>query len=154
MDPSTLIPMISPVITAAIAYLRDEAAKKAGEQAAETVGMETGKAIVAVGTKALATVRTWFTQKHDTKALHTLANVEQYPTDEDYQQKLIKETARLASADPAFAQELKILAEQVMVAQPGSTVQTFQNQNTIVGVQGQNTGTVTQQIGNLPPSHE
>jgi hypothetical protein len=154
MDPAALIPLVSPVITAAVAYLRDEAARKAGEKAAETVGTEAGKAIVGIGPKALATVRAWFTKHNDTKAQQALTNVEQDPTDDDYQQKLIKETTRLASTEPAFAQELKILAEQVMIAQPGSTVQTFHNQDTIVGIQGQNTGTVAQQIGSLPHDHE
>src|SRR6266498_1545515 len=108
MDTSALIPLITPAIAAAIAYLRDQAAAKAGEKAA----------------------------KADPKAQQVLANVEQDPTDDDYQNKLIKETARLASTDSAFAQELKILAEQVTVAQPGSTVQTINNQAPNQGAQG------------------
>jgi hypothetical protein len=136
MDPAALIPLIGPAIMAATAYLRDHAAEKAGEKAAEAVGTEAGKALASVGPKALATLRGWFVTKSDPKAQQALANVEQDPTDDDYQHKLLKETARLASLDPAFAQELKILAEQVTVAQSGSTVQTINNQAPNQGAQG------------------
>jgi len=72
------------------------------------------------GQKALSLLRDRFLAKADTKAQQALANVEQDPDDEDYQKKLLKETARLASADSTFAQDLKVVAEHVALAQSGS----------------------------------
>ena len=63
-----------------------------------------------------------------------LANVEQDPDDKDYQQKLVKETTRLASADSTFAQELKVLAENVAIAQSGSVI--IDNKASNLGAQG------------------
>lgn len=154
MDISPFLAIAGPVVTAIAVYLRDQAAQKAADKAAEAVGTEAGKALASSGPNVLTTIRGWFTAKNDVKAQQALAHVEQDPTDDDYQQKLIKETARLASTDAAFAQELKILAQQVTVAQPGSTVQTYHTQDSVVGVQGQNSGTVSQHIGEMPHRHD
>ena len=60
--------------------------------------------------------------------------MEQDPDDEDYQQKLVKETARLADTDPTFAQDLKVLAENVAIAQSGSVI--IDNKASNLGAQG------------------
>jgi len=143
LDPSALLPIITPVVTATIAYIRDEAAKKAGAKAVEAIGEKAGEAVAGIGPKALTTLRAWFQKKSDSKATQALANVIQDPSDQDYQQKLIKETVRIASTDPAFTQELKILAEQVTIAQPNSMVQTINNQAPNQGAQGIFTASVT-----------
>jgi CHAT domain len=62
------------------------------------------------------------------------ANVEYDPDDEDYQQKLIKEPARFANTDPDFAQELKVLAENVNIVHPGCV--TIDNESINCSVQG------------------
>src|SRR5215212_9779376 len=109
MDPSALFPLISPLIAAATAYLCGQAAQKAGEKAAEAIGTKVGEAAARDGSRVLATIRGFFNKHSDPKAQRALADLELDPDDAGYQQKLIKETARLASADPIFAQELKVL---------------------------------------------
>jgi hypothetical protein len=122
MDPSALISWISPIINAVAVFIKTQGAQKAGEKAAEVIGEKATEATLHKGEKALAILRTRFSAKADAKAQQALANVEQDPDDKDYQQKLVKETARLASADSAFTQELKMLAENVAIAQSGSVV--------------------------------
>ncbi len=119
MDPTMLIPLVSPVVAAVVAYLKGEAAEKAGEKVAEVAGEKAGEAIAGAGPRLLATLRDRFTEKADPKAQQALTLVEQDPDDTDYQQKLVKETARLAAADLRFAQELRVLAEQANIVQPG-----------------------------------
>ncbi len=106
IDPSTLIPLVSPVVAAVVAFIKTQGAQKAGE-------------------KAL---------KADAKAQQALVNLEQDPDDEDYQQKLVKETARLASTDSTFAQDIKVLAENVAIAQSGSVA--IDNKASNFGAQG------------------
>jgi hypothetical protein len=134
VDPSALIPWISPVITAVVAFIKTQGSQKAGEKAAEVIGEKVTEGILDKGEKALAILRSRFATKADAKAQQALANVEQDPDDEDYQQKLIKETARLASADPSFTQDLKVLAENVAIAQSGSV--TIDNKAPNQGAQG------------------
>ena len=136
MDPSTLVPLLTPLITAAAHYLKNQAAQKVGEKAAEVIGEKAGEAIVNTGPKTLDTLRSWFKKKEDLKAEQALELVEQNPDDIDYQQKLVKETARISVTDPTFEQELKILAGTAVVAQPGSNVQTINNQSSNEGAQG------------------
>jgi hypothetical protein len=136
MDPSLLIPIVSPLVSSLIVYLREEAAKKAGEKAAEIIGEKTGEAIVDIGPKALATIRGWFGKTNDPKAQKALINVEEDPADEDYGLKLVKETVRVAASEPAFAQELKILAEQANIVQAGGTQVNIDNKAPNYGAQG------------------
>ncbi len=134
MDPTLLVPLVSPLVAAVVAYLKGEAAKKAGEKAAEVVGEKAGEAVAGAGPRLLATLRDRFTEKADPKAQQALTLVEQDPDDADYQQKLVKETARLAAADPGFAQELRVLAEQAIIGQPGGVA--IDNQASNYGAQG------------------
>lgn len=134
VDPSTLIPWISPIITAVVAFIKTQGAQKAGEKAAEVIGEKATEATLSRGEKALATLRSWFAAKADAKAQQALANVEQDPDDEDYQQKLAKETVRVASADPIFAQDLKVLADNVTLAQAGGVA--IDNKASNMGAQG------------------
>lgn len=134
MDSLALVPWITPIITAVVTYIKMQGAQKAADKAAEIIGEKTIEASINMGQKALATLRSKFIVKGDVKAQQALANVEQDPTDEDYQQKLVKETARLASADPIFTQELKILAKNVAITQAGGV--TIQNDAPSYGAQG------------------
>jgi hypothetical protein len=134
MDPSVLIPWISPIIIAVVTYIKTQGTQKASDKAAEVIGEKATERAISIGQKALTLLRSKFSVKADTKAQQALANVEQDPNDEDYQQKLVKETARLASADPAFAQELKVLAETVNIAQSGSVA--IDNKSSNYGAQG------------------
>jgi hypothetical protein len=134
VDPSGLIPWISPIITAVVAFIKTQGAQKAGEKAAEVIGEKATETTLNKGEKALATLRARFSAKADAKAQQALANVEQDPDDEDYQRKLVKETARLANTDPTFAQDLKVLAENVAIAQSGSVI--IDNKASNLGVQG------------------
>ncbi len=134
MDPTLLVPLVSPLVAAVVAYLKGEAAKKAGEKAAEVVGERAGEAVAGAGPRLLATLRDRFTEKADPKARQALDLVEQDPDDADYQQKLVKETARLAAADPGFTQELRVLAEQANIVQPGGVY--IDNQAPSYGAQG------------------
>jgi hypothetical protein len=134
VDPSALIPWITPIITAVVAFIKTQGAQRAGEKAAEVLGEKATEATLNTGEKALATLRARFSAKADAKAQRALANVEQDPDDEDYQQKLVKETARLASADSTFAQDLKVLAENVAIAQSGSVI--IDNKASNLGAQG------------------
>jgi len=134
VDLSGFIPWISPIITAVVAFIKTQGARKAGEKAAEVIGEKATEATLNKGEKALATLRARFSAKADAKAQQALTNVEQDPDDEDYQQKLVKETARLASTDPTFAQDLKVLAENVAIAQSGSVI--IDNKASNLGAQG------------------
>src|SRR6266480_1383585 len=130
VDPSALIPWISPIIIAIVAFIKTQGAQKAGE----VLGEKVTEATLNKGEKALAILRARFSAKADAKAQRALANVEQDPDDEDYQQKLVKETARLADTDPTFAQDLKVLAENVAIAQSGSVA--IDNKASNLGAQG------------------
>src|SRR5947208_826826 len=119
VDPSALIPLISPIITAVVTYIKTQGAQKASDKAAEVIGEKSTEAAMSLGQRAWTLLRSKFSAKADVKAQQALTNVEQDPDDKDYQQKLVKETVRLASADPSFTQELKVLAENVHIAQSG-----------------------------------
>jgi hypothetical protein len=134
MDLSAFIPWISPIITAVITYIKAQGVQKAGDKAAEVIGEKATEMTMSIGQKALTVLRSKFSVKADTKAQQALENVEQDPDDEDYQHKLVKETARLASTDPVFAQELKVLAENVSIAQSGGV--TIDNKASNYGAQG------------------
>jgi hypothetical protein len=134
IDPATLLPLVSPVIAAVVTFIKTQGTQKAGEKAAEILGEKATEAAIEKGQKALTLLRDRFSAKADTKAQHALVNVEQDPDDEDYQKKLMKETARLASADPTFAQDLKVVAEHVAIAQSGSV--TIENTASNYGAQG------------------
>lgn len=143
-DPTPLLPVVTPIVTAAIAYLKNEAARKAGEKAAETLGEKAGEAAAGAGAQALATLRGWFQKKDDQPAQQALELVEKNPDSAGFRQELIDQTARLAATDPTFAQDLRVLAQQVNIAQPGSVVGTVHNTGENKGVQiGVNTGDVT-----------
>lgn len=143
-DPTPLLPIVAPVITAAIAYLKNEMAQKAGEKAAEKLGEKAGEAAAGVGAQALTTLRSWFHKKDDPPAQQALELVEKNPDSSGFRQELIEQTVRLAAADPAFAQDLRVLAEQVTIAQPGSVVGTVNNTGENDGMQmGVNSGDVT-----------
>jgi hypothetical protein len=116
VDPS----WVAPIITAVITYVRTQGAQKAADKVAEVVGEKAGDGAISTGQKALSLFRSQFLAKTDEKAKLALANVEQYPDDDDYRDKLIKETARLASADPTFARELKALGKNGAIAQSSS----------------------------------
>lgn len=119
MDLSTLAAFVTPIVTAVIAYLQTEGLQKAGEKASEVIGEKAGETVSSIGPKALATMKGWFKHSPDAKAEKALADVEQDPDDVDYQQKLVKEAIRVASIEPAFAEELKVLAQQANFIQSG-----------------------------------
>lgn len=134
MDSSALTSWIGPIITAIVMYIKTQGAQKAGDKAAEIVGEKATEMTLNTGQKALSLLRSKFFAKSDAKALCILENVEKDPDDEDYQQKLVKETARLASADPSFVRELKVLAERVTIVQSGSVI--IDNKAPSYGAQG------------------
>jgi hypothetical protein len=134
IDQSLLISWISPVITAMATYIKTQGVQKAADKAMEVIGEKAVENTVGKGQKALTLLHSQFFAKADAKAKQALANMEQNPDDENYQQELIKETARLASIDSAFAQELRLLAEKEVVAQPGSVI--IHNDAPSYGAQG------------------
>lgn len=134
MDPTLLVPLVSPLVAAAAAFLKGEVATTAGAKAAEVVGAKAGEAAAEAGPRLLAALRARFAAQADPKAQQALALVEQDPDDPDYQQKLVKETARLAAADLGFAQELRVLAKQATIVQPGAVA--IDNQASNYGAQG------------------
>ena len=134
IDPATLLPLVSPVVAAVITFIKTQGVQKAGEKAAEILGEKATEATLDKGQKALTLLRDHFSAKADTKAQQALVNVQQDPDDEDYQKKLIKETARLASTDPTFLQDLRIRADHVAIAQSGSV--TIENTASSYGAQG------------------
>jgi hypothetical protein len=134
VDPSALIPWITPIITTVGMYIKTQGVHKTADKVAEVIEEKAAEEMGSKGQKAFVLLRSRFSAKADEKAKRALANVEQDPEDEDYQQKLVKETARLASADPLFAQELKVLGENVAIAQSGSV--TIDNKASNYGVQG------------------
>lgn len=150
MDPSSLIPIVTPVVHAAALYLQTEALKKAGDKAAEVVGEKAASSAVTKGSRALASLRSWFVKKADAKAQGVLEMVELDPEDTDFQAKLIHETARLAGSDSTFEQELRVLAEQVTIAQVGNINQTFNNHASNQGAQGVINAPLTFNYGRKP----
>ena len=133
-DPAALIQWISPIITAVVTYIKIRGSQMAGDKAAEIIGEKATETTISLGQKAFTELRSKFSLQADMKAQQALANVEQDPDDEDYQQKLVKEIARLANVDPSFAQELKLLARNVTIAQP--SILTIDNKASNQGVQG------------------
>lgn len=134
IDQSLLISWISPVITAVATYIKTQGVQKAADKAMEVIGERAVENTVGKGKKALSLLHSQFFAKVDAKAKQALANVEQDPDDENYQQELIKETVRLASTDDAFAQELRLLAEKGAVTQPSSVI--IHNNAPSYGAQG------------------
>jgi|GEM_PF-2794170 len=150
MDPSSLIPIVAPVVHAAALYLQTEALKKAGDKAAEVVGEKAASSAVTQGSRALASLRSWFAKKADAKAQGVLKMVEIDPKDTDFHAKLIQETARLALTNSAFEQELRVLAGQVTIAQTESINQTFNNPSSNQGAQGVINAPLTFNYGSKP----
>ncbi len=134
MEPSAIIPWISPIITAVITYIKLQGAQKAGDKIAESLGEKAADAAVNTGKKALDLFRSHSSAKTDVKVQQALTNVEQDPDDEDYQQKLMKEIARLASTDSVFAQEVKALSEHAPSTQSYSVM--IDNKASNLGAQG------------------
>lgn len=134
VDPSALLPWIAPIITTVVTYMRTQGIQKSADKMAEVVGEKAAEETLRKGEKALTFLRSHFFAKADEKAKRALANVEQDPDDEDYRQKLMKETARLASADPTFAQHLKALGGHMATAQSGGV--TIENKAPNYGAQG------------------
>jgi hypothetical protein len=134
-DPSALIPWITPIITTVVMYIKTQGVQKTADKVAKVVEEKAAEEMVSKGQKAFVLLHSRFFAKADEKAKRALANVEHYPEDDDYKEKLIKETARLASADPTFAQDLKVLGENVTIAQPGSMV--IDNKAPNYGAQGE-----------------
>lgn len=134
MDPLTLLPWIGPLVAALAAYVKEAGVRLAADKAAETVGEHAGGALAGAGSQAFALLKRWFARKADPKAQQALANVVQDPDDADYQQKLAKETARLAAADPQLVQALKMLAQHTAIQQSSSV--TITNNAASYGVQG------------------
>src|SRR4051794_22254160 len=103
MDVAALLPIASAVASAAAVYIKTEMAKKAGEKMAEVMGEKAGEAVASGGTKALTSLRSWFTEKKDDRALQVLDQVERQPDTENVE-RLTQETVRLALSEPEFAQ--------------------------------------------------
>ncbi len=129
VDPSALLPWITPIITTVVTYIRTQAIQKTADKVTEAVSGKAAAEAMNTGEKALTFLRTHFFAKADEKAKRALADVEQDPDDEDYRKKLAKETARLASADPTFAQHLKALGGHITDAQAGSVTIESQGDN-------------------------
>ena len=121
MDVAALLPIASAVASAAAVYIKTEMAKKAGEKMAEVIGEKAGEAAASGGTKALTSLRSWFTRKKDDRALHALQQVEVQPDTQNVE-RLTQETVRVALSEPEFAQELKVVAEQFHLLQPNSVL--------------------------------
>lgn len=142
---------ISGVVAATVKYLlASEGMQKAAEKAMEKVGELGGEALVNAGKNALAKLRTVLTSKGNTakKATTALTNLEDDPTDEDYQRKLVSELEKLSATDPQLRTLLEHLSVEVQQAggQPG-TVQgtaTVSGEARVFGpVTGASTGTIT-----------
>lgn len=134
VDPSTLLSWITPIVAAVATHIKTQDGQKTADKGADALSDKIAEETVSVGQKVLGLLRARFLAKADEKAKQALANVEQDPDDEDYQKKLAKETARLASTDLTFAQELKVLGKNVAVAQSGSV--TIDNKASNYGAQG------------------
>lgn len=150
MEPSSLIPIVTPVVHAAVLYLQTEALKKAGDKAAEVLGEKAASSAVTKGSHALDSLRSWFVKKADAKAQGVLEMVELDPEDTAFQAKLVQETARLAMTDSTFEQELRVLAGQTTIAQTESINQTFNNVASNQGMQGVNNAPLTFNYGRTP----
>lgn len=144
MDPSVLISVVSPLVAAVVAYLKDEGVKKASDKATEVVGQKAGEAVASAGPQALATLRSWFRKKNDSRAQQALELVECDPDDALYQQELVKETVRLAVVELSFAHELSLLVEEITATAQASVSGTVHNTGTNEGVQvGVSTGSIS-----------
>ncbi len=120
--------LVEPVITAIVAFIKmrsvqNAAGKATGFVLSKSTDFISDKATESTfekGRKAFEMLRSRFLAQGDVKAEQALETLEQHPDDKVSQQTLVQETARLASTDPSFAQELQIFANNVVIAQSGS----------------------------------
>jgi hypothetical protein len=132
-----LVALATPVVSGIIAYLKSEAAiRKGSESAVGAIGTKAGQELVHLGGKGISLLKGVFIAKNDAKAVRALQNAEEDPEDSDYADKLLKETARLAAADPDFALQLTRLGREFSSAPQGGATLHIQNTASNYGQQG------------------
>lgn len=113
---SLTIAAISGVVSAAVKYLLvSKGLETAAQKATEKIGELGGEALVNVGKNALLKLRDALAQRGDAakKAQKALDDVEDDPTDEDYQRKFATELDKLAANDGHVRALLEQLSAEV-----------------------------------------
>ena len=136
MELAALFTLVSPIIGTVSKYLKNKLLKRIEDKALETIEEKTGDAVSELGSRAFAILRAWFQKKNDHKAQQALSLAEEDPLDDDYRDKLIKETARVAAADSEFLNELKKIASEVKGITSDVIVQNIDNKAPNQGAQG------------------
>ncbi len=147
---SLTIAAINGVVSTAVKYLlMSRGLETAAHKATEKIGEMGGEALVNVGKNALAKLREALGQRGDAakKAQKALADVEDYPNDEDYQRKFATELDKLAVNDGQLRTLLEQLSAEVQQAggkagAPQGYVTAYGNAKIDQGI-GVNTGTAT-----------
>lgn len=148
---SLTLAAIGGIVTAIVKYLlASKASEIVGQKALEKVGESGGEALVEAGKHAFDGIKHALgTHGEDAKkANKALQDVEEDPTDEDYQHKLASELEKLAAHDADLRNLLEQLSSVVQQAQTqiSGTVQGMINvsgQGQIYGpTAGVNTGTM------------
>jgi hypothetical protein len=117
---SLTLAAIAGVVTAVVKYLvAKKSAEIVGDKALEKIGESGGEALVETGKKAFTGIKQALTGRGDAakKANKALADVEEDPTDEDYQHKLANELEKLAANDTELRSLLEHLSSVVQQAQ-------------------------------------
>ncbi len=112
--------VIGGVVAAVAKYLlANKGAETVEQKALEKVGEMGGEALVNAGKNAFTSIKQALTKRGEAakKATKALVDVEEDPTDQDYQQKLATELQRLAAGDPELNRLLEKLGEVVQQAQ-------------------------------------
>lgn len=142
MDPASLLQVVTPVVQATILYLRERGLKKASDKAVETVGTKAGEGLSNISKRAFTTLQNWFDKEEDNKAKGVLEMVELDPHDDDFAQKLVTETTRVAEVNPKFMAELRLLADE-LTSEPNNIAQVYNNYAPNKGVQGAVNSSIT-----------
>lgn len=147
---SLTVAAIGGVVTAAVKYLLvSKGMETAATKAAEKIGQLGGEALVNAGKNAFAKLREALGQRGEPakKAQKALADVEEDPTDEDYQRKFATELEKLAQSDTELRTLLEQLSAEVEQANATSGVHGTANVSgdaKVYGsVVGTNPGTIT-----------
>jgi hypothetical protein len=127
---------IGGIVTAIVKYLlASKASEIVGQKAMEKVGESSGEALVEAGKHAFDGINHALIKRGEDakKANKALADVEEDPTDEDYQRKLATELEKLAAHDADLRNMLEHLSSLVQQAQ----TQISGNVQGMVNVSGQ-----------------
>jgi len=148
---SLTLAAIAGIVAAVVKYLTaSKGAEIVGEKAMEKVGEASGEGLVNIGKHAYDGIKHALIKRgeHAKKADNALEDVEEDPTDEDYQRKLATELEKLAAHDADLHNLLEHLSTIVQQAQTqiSGSVQGLVNvsgQGKIYGpTSGVNTGTM------------